>query len=187
VDILANGSLVFQGLKFKNFTGYAPVPPGTYTFTINLSGTGASVLSSGPHNLQGGNAYSFYAMGKVANGTLRVMGVGDDVNSPGPGRSKVRVIHGASTAPTEDVLATAPYAPLPSSPTLSGVPFPLASGYLNVPAGTYQARVTPAGAKDVAIDSGRLLLTGDSVRTVIALDPATSGGPFELFVLPDVN
>jgi hypothetical protein len=27
VDVLANGSLVFQGLKFKSFTEYTPIPP----------------------------------------------------------------------------------------------------------------------------------------------------------------
>jgi hypothetical protein len=138
-------------------------------------------------NLQGGNAYTFFAFGKLANNTLTLMGAGDDVVAPGAGAAKIRVVHGASTAPTVDVYATAPYAPLPAAATLTGVPFPLASGFLTVPAGAYQARVTPTGTKTVAIDSGRLPLTGNTVRTVIALDPSTEGGPFELLVLPDVN
>ena len=70
---------------------------------------------------------------------------------------------------------------------LTKVPFPFASDYLAVPAGVYQARVTPTGSKTVAIDSGRLPLTGNTVRTVIALDPKTPGGLFELLVLPDIN
>jgi hypothetical protein len=28
VDVLANSNLIFQGLKFKDFTEYTPVPPG---------------------------------------------------------------------------------------------------------------------------------------------------------------
>lgn len=186
VDVLANGNLVFQGLRFKSFTEYTPVPRGSYTFSINLSGTNTTVLSHGPVNLMGGSAYSFYALGKVGNNSLLIMGTGDDVMAPPAGMAKVRVVHGASTAPTVDVFATAPYAPLPASPALTGVPFPLAGPYLMVPAGAYQARVTPTGTKTVAIDSGRLPLMGGTVRTVIALDSAAGAG-FELLVLPDVN
>lgn len=186
VDVLANGNLVFQGIKFKGFTEYTPVPPGTYTFSINVSGTNTTALTAGPFTLQGGNAYTFFALGKVADNTLTAMGAGDDVVAPGMGMAKIRVVHGASTAPAVDVYATTPYAPL-SSPALSRVPFPVAGGYLSVPAGVYQARVTVAGTKTVAIDSGRVPIAGNTIRTVVALDPSTKDGGFELLVLPDVN
>ncbi|MBM3784033.1 MAG: DUF4397 domain-containing protein [Acidobacteria bacterium] len=152
-----------------------------------MAGTSTTVLSSGAVALQGGQAYTFFAFGRVAAGTLTLMGAGDDVMAPGMGMTKLRVVHGASTAPTVDVFATTPYAPLPGSPTLTRVPFPFASDFLTVPAGVYQARVTPTGTKTVAIDSGRLPLMGNTVRTVIALDPTTANGPFELLVLPDAN
>jgi hypothetical protein len=187
VDVLANGSIVFEGLKFKSFTEYTPVPPGSYTFAVNVNGTSTTVMTLGPVNLQGGSAYTFYAFGKLANNNLTLMGTGDDVVAPGPGSAKIRVVHGASTAPPVDVYATTPYAPLSGAPALSGVPFSLASGFLTVPAGVYHARVTPTGTRTVAIDSGRLAVMGNTIRTVVAVDPSTDGGPFELLVLPDVN
>jgi hypothetical protein len=187
VDVLANGNLVFQGLKFKDYTEYTPVPPGTYAFQVNLSGTGTTAVSAGPTTLQGGMAYTFYALGKASANSLVIMATGDDVAAPPSGSTKVRVVHGASTAPAVDVYASAPYAPLPSAPALTAVPFPLAGPYLTVPAGVYQARVTVAGTRTVAIDSGRLPLTGGTVRTVVALDPDRAGEPFQLLVLPDVN
>jgi hypothetical protein len=100
--------------------------------------------------------------------------------------TKVRVVHGASTAPAVDIYVTAPFAALPNAPLLTGVPFTAASHYLTVPAGDYQARVAVAGTKTVAIDSRRLRLAGGTVRTVVALD-GPDGGPFELLVLNDVN
>ncbi len=187
VDVLANGNLVFQGLKFKDFTEYTPVPPGTYTFQVNLTGTGTTAVATGPEKLQGGSAYTFYALGKASAGTLFIMATGDDVTQPQPGSTKIRVVHGASTAPAVDVYASAPYAPLPATPALSSVPYPLAGPYLIVPEGVYQARVAVAGTKTIAIDSGRLPLTGGTIRTVVALDPSTTGGSFQLLVLPDVN
>lgn len=186
VDILANGSLVFQGIKFKGFTEYTPVPAASYTLSVNVSGTSTTVMSIGPAQLMGGHAYTFYAFGKLADGTLQLMGTGDEVDAPGMGMTKIRVVHGASTAPAVDVYATTPYAPL-ATPALTRVPFPLASGYLTVPAGVYQARVTVTGTKTVAIDSGRFPLMGNTTRTVVAIDPSTKDGGFELLVLPDVN
>lgn len=187
VDILANGNLVFQGIKYKGFTEYTPVPPATYDFSVNVSGTTTTVLRSGPTMLRGGSAYTFFAFGKVNGGTLQIMGAGDEVEAPGMGMAKIRVVHGASTAPNVDIYATSLYAPLIGAPALANVPFPLASHYLTVPAGVYQARATVAGTRRVAIDSGRFPLIGNTARTVVALDPATSGGEFELLVLPDAN
>jgi hypothetical protein len=186
VDVAANGNLVFQGLKFKDFSEYTPVPPGTYTVEVKLSGTNTTVIT-GPITVQGGNAYTFYALGRVAAGNLFLMGTGDDVVAPAAGSTKLRVVHGASTAPVVDVYASAPFAPLPANPAITAFPFALGSPYLSVPAGVYQARVTVAGTTTVAIDSGRLPLTGGTVRTVVALDPPTPGGAFQLLVLPDVN
>ncbi len=187
VDVAANGNLVFQGLKFKDFSEYTPVPPGTYTVEVKLSGTNTTVITSGPLTVQGGNAYTFYALGRVAASNLLLMGTGDDVIAPAAGTTKLRVVHGASTAPAVDVYASSPFAPLSSNPAITSFPFALGSPYLSVPAGVYQARVTVAGTSNVAIDSGRLPLTGGTVRTVVALDPTTPGGAFQLLVLPDVN
>ena len=52
VDVAANGNLVFQGLKFKDFSEYTPVPPGTYTIEVKLSGTDTTVITSGPLTLK---------------------------------------------------------------------------------------------------------------------------------------
>jgi hypothetical protein len=187
VDVLANSNLIFQGLKFKDFTEYTPVPPGVYDLQVNLSGTNTTVISAAASNLQGGVAYTFYALGKAADRNLALMGTGDDVVAPNAQSTKIRVVHGASTAPSVDIYASAPFTPRPSTAALTSVPFRVGGPYLTVPAGVYQARVAVAGTKTIAIDSGRMTLPGGTVRTVVALDPDPAGGPFQLLVLPDVN
>jgi hypothetical protein len=186
VDILVDGNVAFQGLSFKDYTNYTPVPAGMRMISINVAGTTTTAIRQS-FNLVDGVSYTFYAFGRLANGNLHILGTGDDPIAPEGNNTKVRVIHGASTAPTVDIFVTAPFAALPASPLLTGVPFTVASGYLTVPAGDYQARVVPAGTRTVAIDSKRLRLSMGTVRTVVAIDPSTTGGSFELLVLNDVN
>ena len=184
VDVWLDGNMAFQGLRFKEYTDYASVPAGNHTLQIVVSGTSNAVLQ-GPVNLQAGMAYTFMPAGRVSN--LGLISMGDLIQPPSKDMVSVRVVHGASTAPAVDVYVSTPFAPLPAQPVLSSVPFGLGSGYLTVPAGNYQARVTVGGTKTVAINSGRLSLPGGAIRTVIALDPVTPNGPFELWVVPDVN
>lgn len=185
VDILVDGTVAFQGLRFKDYTNYTPVPAGVRQISINVAGTTTTALTL-PFTLSDGVSYTFYAFGRLANSSLTIIGTGDDLSAPASDSTKVRVMHGASTAPGVDIYVTAPFAALPNAPLLSNVPFTASSGYLTVPAGEYQARVAVAGTKTIAIDSRRLRLTGGTVRTIVAVDP-TGNGSFELIVLNDVN
>ncbi len=185
VDILVDGNVAFQNLRFKDYTNYTAVPAGMRMLSINVAGTSTTALSL-PFTLTSGVSYTFYAFGKLSNSSLTIIGTGDDTEAPAVGSVKVRVVHGASTAPTVDIFVTEPFAALPSTPLLSGVPYTTASHYLTVPAADYQARVTVAGTKTVAIDSRRLRLMSGTVRTIVAIDPV-AGGSFDLLVLNDVN
>jgi len=185
VDVLVDGNVAFQNLKFKDYTNYTAVPAGMRMLALNVAGTSTTALSL-PFTLMNGVSYTFYAFGKLSNGTLTIIGTGDELTAPAMNQTKVRVVHGASTAPGVDVYVTAPFAALPNAALLTGVPFTASSGYLTVPAGDYQARVTVAGTKTVAIDSRRVSLNGGTVKTIVAVDGAQTG-TFELIVLNDVN
>jgi hypothetical protein len=185
VNVWVDGAQAFQGLSFKDYTDYTPVPAGSHAFALQVASSGAVALQK-TFDLAPGGTYTFYAVGLVAKGTLDIMGTGDDPTAPEGANTKVRIVHAASTAPAVDVYATAPYTVL-ATPLLTDVPFAVSSGYLTVPAGTYQARVTPTGTKTVAIDSGRLVLSGGTTRTIVAVDPAGENGTFSFLILHDAN
>jgi LPXTG-motif cell wall-anchored protein len=71
------------------------------------------------------------------------------------GTAKVRVIHASPDAPAVDVYVN-------GSRALSNVPFFTASDYLDLPAGTYQVQVTPAGqpASAAVIDASATIEAG---------------------------
>lgn len=183
VDILVNGSKVLEGIPFLGYSDYLSVPSGRYDIKVNVTGTENTVLQANPE-LSAGNDFTAIAIGKVAN--LELMLIADNNTEPAAGTVRLRAIHAAPSAPTVDIYATAPYGVL-ATPTLPGVPFKAVSPYLEVPAGTYQARVAVAGTKNVAIDSGRLPLTGGIVRTVLAVDAKDGGAPFSFLILPDLH
>lgn len=187
VDVLVNGNVALTSVPFRGFTDFLALPPGTYTFSVNLAGTATQVLQE-VLTLEAGRFYSVLAIGRVGNGSLRLLATGENRLTPEPGSAKVRVIHAASTAPAVDIYFTSPYINLDGqNPVLRGVPFSGFSEHLTVPAGLYQGRVAVGGTKTVAIDSGAVRLLSGQVRTLVALDPATEGGPFQIVVLVDKN
>jgi len=191
VDIYVDGQKAFQDLPFGSATDYAEVERDQHEFSVNIAGTDTMVLRT--FAFIDGRDYTILAIGFAGGGTpaLAVLPLADDYVPPAEGKAAVRVVHAAPSAPAVDVYWTSPFAAL-GEPVLSSVPFGVASGYLTVPASMqgpgklYQARVTVAGTETVAIDSGRILLPSQAVRTYIALDDPGSEG-FQIIELLDRN
>lgn len=192
VDIYVDGQIALTGIPYGEYTDYVDIPAGQRELAIFVAGTSTRVIQVSPY-LSPGVDYTVIALG-FAGGkapAFRILLLADTGADPQPDFAKLRVIHGAASAPAVDVYLTKPFLALRNLiPVLTGVPFAAASSYLNVPVqepAQFQARVTLAGTKTVAIDSGRLVLRPGEVRTVIALDNPGGGAPFRLLVLLDRN
>lgn len=188
VDVLVNDGKVLEALPFKEFSEYLPVPAGRYDVKVNVSGTSTTVLSANPM-LEAGKFYTAMAVGFVGKApALELVLLADEIVEPRSGYLRIRAVHAAPSAPAVDVYVTSPFETLDGKmPVLSGVPFKAASGYLEVPAATYQARVTVANTKTVAIDSGRIGTWSGIIRTVVAVDNPGGSTPFTFLFLPDKN
>jgi hypothetical protein len=67
VDIAPDGAdALISGLTFPDDTGYAALDPGTYDLEVRVAGTQDVALQLDPLDLQGGNAYSVFAIGSVS-------------------------------------------------------------------------------------------------------------------------
>ncbi len=185
VDVLVDDAQVLSSVPYLGSSSYLEVPAGTRNIKVNAAGTTTTVIDADVP-LTAGADYTVIAGGLVSD--IAPIVVEDDRSAPPTGNAKVRAVHGAPSAPAVDIYVTAPGADLAvATPTLTSVPFGTASGYLAIPAGEYQLRVTPAGSKIVVIDSGTLPLVAGQVRTVIAVDASGGGAPFDLLLLADVN
>lgn len=189
VDVLVDGAKVLENLPFREYSEYLPLSAGTHEVRINVTGTDTTVLQATPA-ISAGVDYTAAAVGFASGRSpaLSILLLTDNNALPSGSNIKVRVVHAAPSAPAVDVYVTTPFEALDmKTPVLAGVAFRAVSGYLEVPASLYQARIAVAGTKTIAIDSHRLVTWGGMIRTVIAVDQKGGGAPFDFIILPDRN
>jgi hypothetical protein len=185
VDVLLDDDEVLSDVPYLEASDYLEASAGEHNVKVKAAGTATTVIETDVTLAEGAD-YTVIAAGLAAEITPIVLL--DDNSTPAAGNARVRAIHGAPGAPAVDVYVTAPGADIETAlPVLTDVEFGDVADYLEVPAGDYQVRVTPAGTKVVAIDSGALTLESGQVRTAIAVDALGGGAPFDLLVLADLN
>lgn len=185
VDVLVNGKTVATNVPYKADSGYLKVTAAATEIKVRPTGTTTDVIDA-KVTLAKKTDYTVLATNLVAS--IEPLVLTDDNTAPASGKVKVRLVHGAPSAPPVDIYVTAPGADITAAtPTLSNVPFKAASAYLAVDAGSYEIRVVPTGTKTVVIDSGTVALAAGQIRTVIAVDNVGGGAPFGAIVLNDLN
>jgi hypothetical protein len=185
VDVLVDGGKVLDSVPYLASSGYLSVAAGSRNLKVNVYNTATTVINADVA-LATDAAYTVIATNVVAS--IEPLVLTDDLTSPAAGNIKLRLVHGAPSVGLVDIYVTAPNADLTGlAPTRSDVDFKQNSGYLEVPAGNYQVRITPAGTKTVAIDTGALTLTAGQIRTGIAVEAPGGGAPLSALLLADKN
>lgn len=181
VDVTINNTSIAANAPFKAATAFSNTNAGRGTVRVNVAGTATTVISATP-DFNAGRSYTIIAANKVA--AIEPLIIDDDGAAPASGQVKVRVVHGAPSAPAVDVYVTAPNAALAgATPTLAAVPFKTISSVLQVAAGSYQIRVTAAGSKDAVFDAGTVPLAAGADLVLVAVDQNTGASPISLIGL----
>ena len=152
VDVWVNGSVAISDLAFGEITDYLMVPTGTYNVQVTPTGLTTPVVIDADLPLEKGVSYTVAATDVLANITAKVYV--DDNSQPGPGLARVNFGHLSPDAPNVDVWVNGAVA-------ITDLAFQEVSPYLEVPAGTYNVKVTPTGvAAPVVIDTDVILDAG---------------------------
>jgi len=185
VDVLVDNTAALTNVAYKAASTYLQVPSGSRNLKIRATGTTTVVIDQ-TATLNQGSAYTVIATGRVAS--IAPLVLTDDQTSPAAGNVRLRLVHASPAAGNVDIYVNAPTADITTAtPTLANVAFRVASNYLEVPAGTYRVRITPAGTKTVAIDVNNVALTAGQVRTAVAVDAPGGGAPLSAILLADKN
>lgn len=185
VTVQVNGAAALENVVFGNFTDYLELgAAGTYAVDIIPTGATDPAISFSAELADGD--YTLLAAGDGANQPLQLLALADDNTPPAEGNIKIRVVHAAPFAPAiEDTNVSIRTAGGDVVAGLNPVPFGVASGYLELPAGSYDLKVaTPDGATNlidplpVDLASGTiatLVATGDGANQAIGIDALPVG------------
>lgn len=198
VDVVVGSKYAAQNAAYGTETSsYAKVDTGTNeAIQVFATGSTSKPVITKTQTLTTNQYYTVIALNTPSSLQLSVEN--DDLTAPTSGNCKLRVVHAAPSAGAVDVYVTAPGVSLtnpmnPVKPVLSNFTFGTVTPYLEVPAGSYEVRVTPTGNPSVvAIDTGATgvpLAAGD-IYTAVALNPNPSTNPpgtaFSLLLTQDM-
>jgi hypothetical protein len=176
VDVYVGGAKALSDVPYKTVSDYLPLPAGKAELAVRPAGAAAGskpVISATP-TLEGGQAYTVAAVGKVDDIKGEIFT--DDLSAPPSGQAKVRAIHAAPDVPAVDVAVK-------GGPTLfEGAEFPSATDYAPVPAGSYDLQVKAADGGKVLLEATAPVEAG-KIYSIAAIGGA--GKPVELLPIVD--
>jgi hypothetical protein len=169
VDIWVNGESAITNLAFGEATDIILLPAGSYDVAVTPAGSVdpvADAVISATLALEAGAGYDVVAAGLLANISAQVYPL--DLSPVTSGNARLQVIHASPDAPVVDILAN-------GGAIVEGLTFPNASGFLEVPAGSYDVQVALAESGDVALDLPGTMLDAGQVYVVMAIGLAGDG------------
>lgn len=188
VSISRSNGVVIPNLAFGAVADPLVASPGSFALAVDAKlpgNTVARVIPETTLDLAEATDYVVFAAGKAADSSIEPIVVSFPQTAVSSGNVRLRVVHGAASAPTVDVHLTAPTAELSAGTVAATLEFTDATGDVTVPAGDYRVRITPAGnLTTVVYDSGTVALTSGSDLTIAALDSRFAGdSPVSLLAL----
>lgn len=162
VDIYVDGELALTGLGFGWYSGWIPVAAGDHQIQVTATGEAPeTAVIDATVTVEPGAAYEVAATGLLANIAPQIYPV--DFSAIEEGNARVRVVHTSPDAPAVDVAVTG------GDVLISSLEYPNASDFLEVPAGTYDLEVRPAGTMDVALPLPGVEFEANTVYGIFAI------------------
>ncbi|MBN7819895.1 DUF4397 domain-containing protein [Bowmanella yangjiangensis] len=178
VNILANDSILaeLENVDYQVSSPWITLDEGKYTIQVDAQlpmNTQTPVIGPAELTFAGDKTYDILAVGTVA--TIEPLIIENDFSQVTAGNARVQIVHGAANAPMVDIYVTAPGDDLSSAQALATLSFKEHTAQVEVSAGDYQVRITPAGSQDVVFDSGTVSLSDGLDAMVTATDNVGAG------------
>ncbi|MEN0102847.1 MAG: DUF4397 domain-containing protein [Curtobacterium sp.] len=158
---LSGGKKVFEldDVTYGQVSKYQTLAAGTYVLSMRASDAPDSTpVISTDVTVQGGNASTVVAYGK--NKSLKTAAFTDDLQQPGDGKSKLRLVQAATTAKKVDVTTST------GTKIATDAAFGSASQYATVDSGKWDLDLSGGGQTG----SADIDLAGNTVSTLFVLD-----------------
>lgn len=174
VAVDVNGNEVLTGVQYQQASGYLTLAddgaaPGSTLLEVYAPPGAATPAITADVDLAAETDYTVVAIGDGVNQPLALLPLIDDNSAPSEGNAKVRIVH---SAPFASVLADTAVSIRTDGGDLvaglTGVQFGDSSGYLELPAATYDLNVATPDGSTRLIDLAPIALNAGDVVTVFA-------------------
>ena len=174
VTVRVNGTDALTNVKFGDFTNYLPIgAAGRYRIEVIPTGTQTAAITQ-EVDLAAGD-HTVLAVGGANSQALGLLALSDNNTAPAAGQAKVRVVHAAPFASTLDATAVSIRNEINAVVGgLASVPFRVASGYLEIPAGRIDLAVANPAGSTTFIDVKPVTLAAGSITTLVAIGGGNS-------------
>jgi hypothetical protein len=183
VTVTLNGVDILTGVEFADSTGYLPVPSGNNQVQI-FPGSSTTPAISATVFITADMDFTAIAVGGANMWPLDLKLLVDDNTAPTPGFVKVRVGHLAPfAAGSANTLADVRLQNGIVLPGFNDVPYDTISDYVELPAGTYDLKITSPDGSVTLIDPMPVTLTDGDIASVFAVGDGANQ-PLGVFALP---
>jgi hypothetical protein len=185
VDVYLDGTKVsaLTNVPFGVISGYLPIPAGAHNVKVYATGTTTGAVIDANVTVAAGKMYTIAATSAVATITAQVI---EDDPTPDCSTAQVRVIHFSADAPAVDIATTGA---APADAVVKSLAYPSASGYLDLPGGSYDLEVRLAGTTTVALPLPGVAIADCTSYSVFAVgsaaNPAVGGKALQVVVAVD--
>ncbi|EGA69477.1 hypothetical protein VISI1226_09864 [Vibrio sinaloensis DSM 21326] len=182
-NVWINNSPSLVGVDYGVGSGYLSVDAGYNRVEVEVQLAGGATTTVIPKTrlyLDEDNKYTVFVVGEAAAGGSEPVEA-LVIERPAIGEANassldVQVVHASAGVPDVDLYVTAPGADINSASALDTLAYKDSTGVVNIAGGDYQVRLTLAGTKTVAFDSGTVSLASNSELTIAAIPNQDSGG-----------
>jgi hypothetical protein len=187
VDVWLDGAKVsaLTDVPFGTISNYLSVPAGSHHVQVFATGTSTNPVIDTTLDLAAGRSYTVAATNDLAHIQAQVL-----VDDPMPvaGKAEVRVVHFSADAPAVDVAARGA---APADALVKDLSYPNATGYAQLPGGTYNLDIRLAGTTTVALALPPLTIADGNAYSVFAIgsaaNPPVGGHGLQVVVAKDAS
>jgi len=182
VTVTLDGVPVLPNFEFADSTGYLPVSADiTHTVEVFAAGVVTPAISADIY-LMAGQDYTAIAVGGANSWPLELMLLMDDNTAPAAGNFKLRLGHLAPF--TDTITGTLADVRLEDgTPVITDVVFGAVAPYLELPAGTYNLKITTPGGAVTLINPLPVTFAAGQVLSAFAVGDGVNQ-PLGVFALP---
>lgn len=166
VDVYVDDAAVLTDVPFKALSDYVALPAGEHQVRVTPAGDAATAVIDAAVTVEADTKYTIAAINPVASIEAKVL---VDDPSPTADASLVRIVHLSPDAGPVDV------APDGGDALVDGLAFPDDTGYVELPAGSYDLEVRAAGTDTVALDLPAITVEAGTAYSVFAVGSAEAG------------